>query len=115
MHEMGIVLEVIKIATDSVPADAKGARIRRINLEVGRLSAVVPESLTFCFDVASKDTPVEGAELNIEVIPVTARCKDCGAAWVITEPAFSCRKCESAAIEILSGRELDIKSIEIST
>ena len=113
MHEMGIVLEIIKIASESVPKDAPGAQIKQINLEIGKLSAIVPESLLFCFDIASKETPADGATLNIEVIPVMAECKDCGANWEITGPVFSCEKCESGSINILSGREMDIKSIEI--
>jgi hydrogenase nickel incorporation protein HypA/HybF len=113
MHEMGLALEIIDIATASIPADMAGARVARVNLAVGRMSAVVPESLRFCFEVARRDTPLEGAELHIREIPVTARCKDCRHLWAIDEPVFRCPICESATIEIVSGRELDIQSIEI--
>lgn len=113
MHEMGIVLEIIKIASESVPKEANGAVIKQINLQIGKLSAIVPESLKFCFDIASKETAAAGATLNIEVMPVMAKCKDCGAKWEITGPAFVCQACDSASIAILSGREMDIKSIEI--
>jgi len=114
MHEMGIALEVIKIVSESVPDDAGDASVEAVNLAIGRLSAVVPESLRFCFEVASKKTPAAGAKLNIEVIPVMAECDDCGVKWEITGPAFSCGKCGSESITLLSGRELEIKSIEIS-
>ena len=114
MHEMGIALEVIKIASGSMPNNAKSSRVETINLAIGRLSAVVPKSLEFCFEIAVKETVLAGAKLNIEVIPVMARCDDCGVQWEITGPAFRCEKCESDSITILSGRELDVKSIEIS-
>jgi Zn finger protein HypA/HybF involved in hydrogenase expression len=52
--------------------------VERINLKVGKLAAVVPDSLKFCFEVAAKNTPLEGAILHIEEIPVTARCKHVG-------------------------------------
>jgi hydrogenase nickel incorporation protein HypA/HybF len=45
---------------------------------------------------------------------VVARCKECDARWSITEPVFTCKACNSGALEILSGRELDIVSIEIA-
>jgi hydrogenase nickel incorporation protein HypA/HybF len=80
MHEMGIALQIVEIATASIPSDLAEVRIERVNLKVGKLAAVVPESLRFCFSVASKDTALDGAEL----------------------------------LEILSGRELDIESIEIA-
>jgi hydrogenase nickel incorporation protein HypA/HybF len=80
---------------------------------VGKLSAIVTESLRFCFDLVVKDTPLEGAELAVEEMPVVARCKECQTQWTVTEPVFTCKNCRSGNIDILSGRELDIKSIEI--
>ncbi len=113
MHEMGIALEVIRVATASIPEDAPDARVRRINLMVGKLSAVVPDSLRFCFDIAAKDTPLAGAELVIEEIPVQIRCQECQATWTVMQPVFQCQKCGSRAVTVISGRELDIRSIEI--
>jgi hydrogenase nickel incorporation protein HypA/HybF len=81
---------------------------------VGKLAAVVPQSLTFCFEIAAKDGPVEGAELHIEEIGVSARCNDCANLWNIDEPAFQCPKCNGGSIEMLTGRELDIESIELA-
>ena len=114
MHEMGIALEIVKIATDSIPPDMQGARVAKVNLQVGLLSAIVPSSLKFCFEIATKDTPLAGAQLAIEEIPVEARCNDCGHEWNISEPVFVCEKCQSGNLKLLSGRELDIKSIEIA-
>jgi len=113
MHEMGIALRIVEIATASLPLDLGAARVTKVNLRVGKLAAVVPESLRFCFSVAVKDSPLEGAILAIEEIPVVARCKDCDARWTINEPVFVCKKCQSGSLEILSGRELDIESIEV--
>ena len=56
---------------------------------------------------------LEGAELHIEEIPVKARCKTCGYEWIAKEPIFICEKCDSGAVGIISGRELDITSIEV--
>ena len=113
MHEMGIALQIVEIATASLPSDLGEARVAAVNLKVGKLAAVVPESLRFCFDVAVKDTPLAGAKLAIEEIPIVAKCNDCNAEWTIDEPVFTCKTCESGSLEILSGRELDIESIEV--
>ncbi len=114
MHEMGIALQIIEIATASIPADMGPATVAKVNLKIGKLAAVVPDSLRFCFEIATRDTPLSGAELAIEESPVAARCKACGLRWTIEEPAFTCRDCGSGALEILSGRELDIVSIEVT-
>lgn len=113
MHEMGLALEIIDIAAASIPADLNGARVERVNLTVGKMSAVVPESLRFCFEIASRDTALAGAELTIEEVPVVARCRGCGHQWSVAQPAFRCPACDGTALEIVSGRELDIRSIEI--
>ncbi len=113
MHEMGIAMEIVDIAKASIPADMQGSRVRKVNLQVGKLSAIVPDSLRFCFDLVVKETPLEGAELAIEELPVVARCKDCDIEWKLTEAVFTCKNCEGGNIDILSGRELDITSIEI--
>jgi hydrogenase nickel incorporation protein HypA/HybF len=113
MHEMGIALQIVEIATASLPEDMGGARVAAVNLKIGKLAAVVPESLRFCFDVAIKDTPLAGASLVIDEIPVVARCNDCDARWTIDDPVFVCKNCQSGSLEILSGRELDIESIEV--
>ena len=114
MHEMGIALQIIEIAAASIPEDVKGVKVERVNLKIGKLSAIVPDSLIFCYDVASRDTPLAGSRLHIEEIPVVARCRDCQTEWTISGPAFTCPGCSSGAIEIVSGRELDIESIEIA-
>jgi hydrogenase nickel incorporation protein HypA/HybF len=114
MHEMGIAMEIIDIATASIPADLKDVRVERINLKVGKLAAVVADSLRFCFQIAAQDTPLCHADLNIEEVPIVARCMDCNNEWTIIQPVFKCRQCNSGSIEIISGRELDINSIEIT-
>jgi hydrogenase nickel incorporation protein HypA/HybF len=114
MHEMGIALQIIEIASASIPRSDVPVQVERVNLKVGKLSAIVPDSLRFCFEIAAKDSPLSGAVLHIEEIPVRARCKECQAEWTIHEPVFRCRQCSSGQLDIISGRELNIESIEIA-
>jgi len=118
MHEMGIAMQVLEIATaslkDAVKDNQEEIRVEKVNLRVGKLSSVVPESLRFCFEIITQDTALSGAKLEIEEIPVVARCKDCQEEWTVTGPIFKCRKCKSGSLEILSGQELDIVSLEIA-
>lgn len=113
MHEMGIAMQIIEIAQASIPQEMQGVGIERVNLRIGKLSAIVPDSLRFCFEVAAKDTALDGAELHVEEVPVVAKCQDCGARFEITGPVFTCQKCQSGSIDIISGRELDIVSLEV--
>ncbi len=114
MHEMGIAMQIVKIATAAIPNDAAGHPITRVNIKVGKLTAIVPDSLRFCFDIVSQETPLAGASLAIEEVAVKAVCDDCQHQWTIAGPVFVCPLCESPHIQLISGRELDVDSIEIA-
>jgi len=111
---MGIALEIIDIAEAAIPKGLIGCKVEKVNLQIGKFSAVVPESLRLCFETAAVDTALKGAKLVIEEIPLRIRCLACDASQVIEKPIFICEKCGSGELKILSGRELDVKSIEIT-
>ena len=114
MHEMGIAMRIVEIAMEAIPPGIEDARIERVNLKVGRLTAVVPQSLRFCFNIATSDTPLAGASLQIEQTPIVVECGKCGAKTMIEEPPFACRECGGGEVTIVSGRELDVLSIEMA-
>jgi hydrogenase nickel incorporation protein HypA/HybF len=65
VHELGLALEVVDIVTRR----AAGARVRRVVVEVGALAAVMPDALSFSFQLACEGTSAEGAELRIVLLP----------------------------------------------
>ncbi len=113
MHEMAIVQSIVSILEDQ--ARMHGAtRILVVNLEFGVLTAVVPSAIQFAFDIVSKGSLAEGAQVNITIIPVKAICQECH--WEITMADYDpfCPKCGSAALLILEGRdEMRVASMEI--
>ena len=113
MHEMGIAQELVKIAQDAVPEDMENPKVETIYLRIGKLAAVVEHSLQFCFEIITKDTALENAKFEIESVPVRAQCKSCGHKWEITGPVFQCPSCTEGEVEMLSGREIEIISIEL--
>ena len=114
MHEMGIALQIMEIANSSLPPDIKDIRIGKVNLKIGRLAAVVPSSLRFCFEVVAKDTLFEGSILNIKEVPVVVKCRSCNSEWTVTGPDFRCKTCPDGEVDILSGREIEIISLEVA-
>lgn len=114
MHEMGIALHIVEIASSAVPDDVDDLQVEVVNLKVGRLTAVVPQSLRFCFNIVTRDTALAGARLQIEEIPVVVHCDHCDLETTIEEPPFVCSGCDSGDIEIVAGRELVVTSIEVA-
>lgn len=114
MHELSIMGNILDIVLDS--ARQNNARtVKRIQLRIGALSDVIPEWAQTYFDMLSKDTMADGAVLDIEKVPVVIKCKQCQNEFSFTKDdwQFSCTKCGATDIELLSGRELTVSSIEI--
>jgi hydrogenase nickel incorporation protein HypA/HybF len=108
MHELGITRNIIAIVGDA----AKGRPVRRVTLEVGKLSGVMSEAIAFCFDAVSKGTALDGASLDIEEIDGRALCSSCGTAFDAPTLVTPCA-CGSRKLTWLRGEELKIKSMEL--
>jgi hydrogenase nickel incorporation protein HypA/HybF len=109
MHELGIMQNVVAIVTEH----ARGARVKRVALEIGKLSAIMPEAIRFCFDVCARGTLLEGAELTIAEIEGLGRCDGCGARVPLAQPFGRCGQCGSRQIHCVAGQELKIKEMEL--
>lgn len=88
-------------------------RVRRIVLKVGGMRKVNPELLSFAFSTVSKGTVTEGADLSILSMPIVFRCRACGKDSDSESTAFLCPRCGSPDVELLSGLELSIESMEV--
>jgi hydrogenase nickel incorporation protein HypA/HybF len=110
MHELGIARNVVAIVGEV----AKGRRVRRVTLDVGKLSGVMADAIAFCFETVAQGTVLEGATLEIRPIEARARCDACGAEFV-TETLFAPCACGSSRVTRLQGEELNIKSMELET
>ncbi|GAB1539155.1 hydrogenase maturation nickel metallochaperone HypA [Scytonema sp. NUACC21] len=108
MHELGITQNIVTIVSEH----AKGTKVRRVLLEIGKLSAIMPEAVKFCFDVCTQGTILEGAKLEILEIPGLAHCCQCGAEIPLEKPYGHCQ-CGSIHFNLIAGTELKIKEIEI--
>jgi hydrogenase nickel incorporation protein HypA/HybF len=108
MHELGIAQEVVAL----VAKHAQG-KVTRVVLEIGKLSAVLPDAVRFCFDLCSEGTAVAGAQLDIIEIPGRACCRACGAEVMLERPFGRC-DCGETDLEWLAGEELRVKEYEVS-
>lgn len=114
MHEMGIAEQLMKIAESAIPETIENPKVEQLNLKIGKLSAVVESSLTFCFEIISKGTIFEDAKVVIEAVPVLVKCKKCGKTFEVDGPDFTCKTCPGSEIDLLTGREIEITSLELA-
>jgi len=113
MHELSIAASVVDAVAESL-AKYPGAKVLEVRLRVGELSAVVEESLQFCWGVATEGTELAGSRLAVTAVPVTVHCAACGADGELKSlQDFRCPRCGEPATEVRGGRELEIESVEI--
>jgi hydrogenase nickel incorporation protein HypA/HybF len=108
MHELGIAMEIAELATDR----AAGAKIMRVVVEVGQLTAVLPDALAFAWDAAIEDSELEGCTLEIIQMPGRGRCRACASEQEMTMPFGRCN-CGQTDLELIAGEELRIREMEV--
>ncbi|UCF06949.1 MAG: hydrogenase maturation nickel metallochaperone HypA [bacterium] len=96
---------------ERVAADEGADHVDVIHLRIGEMSGVNSDALQFAFEVLSKDTVAEKGRLEIDHVPLMIRCRACGSESHVEGFVFLCPSCQSAEIEIVSGRELEIDYI----
>ncbi|MGZ4049013.1 MAG: hydrogenase maturation nickel metallochaperone HypA/HybF [Bacteroidia bacterium] len=110
MHELSICQSILNTIEDKF--DNKGMEnIREIHLKVGMLACIEPETLKNVFQFIKADTPFQNSELFVEVIDISAECKNCGNTFKVEKYIFVCPLCGEPASNITEGRELLISKI----
>lgn len=113
LHEVSIMQEAVRMAVET--AKASGAsRVLALRLRVGRLSGAVPEAMRFAFDAVCRDTPAEGAALEIEPVTAACWCAHCRKEFDCNEFLGECPDCHAVSGELRRGRELEIAAVEVS-
>jgi hydrogenase nickel incorporation protein HypA/HybF len=118
MHELSISSAIV----DTALRHAGGRRVRAVNVRIGALRQVVPDSLAFYFEIVARDTLCEGATLDLGPVRALLRCGACDRRWDpapepafdgVLVPAFRCPGCGAPAAETVAGDELEVESIEV--
>lgn len=112
MHELSIAAAIVSEAVKALQAH-KGARVEKITISLGRMSGVDKDALEAAFPLAAEETELADTKLVIESIPLVTKCRQCGKQKKHRPPFFLTCKCGNTDVEIISGKELYIKSMEL--
>ncbi len=113
MHELGIVMHVIK-QVEEVAEENKAERVIALNMEVGEVSSVVPDLFRDCFDWAKKKTKfMQDTQLNLIVLEAISYCEHCKRTYKTTAYAKTCPFCGKDDTYLVTGNEINIKDIEV--
>ena len=112
MHELSVAQEIINIVNSYLPEN-KTASVKVVKVKVGKLSNILNDSLTFCFEALTNESHLKGAKLEIVDVPVKVLCLNCKEESEIENPVFACPKCGNNELKMISGMELQVDEIEL--
>jgi hydrogenase nickel incorporation protein HypA/HybF len=88
--------------------------VQAVHLKLGMLSGVVKEALLSSYEMACHATPLEGAQLLIEEIPIEVFCPKCDEPRLVTSIQwFCCPECGTPTPTVLRGEERELVALEI--
>jgi len=113
MHELSVALSILDVAAEE--ARLLGAvRVVAVHLRLGPLAGVARAALVSAFALAREGSPLGDVKLVIEEIPVVAHCATCDAERAVPAALeLRCPVCGAPTPEVVSGRELEIRALEV--
>jgi len=122
LHEFSAACSIVDTAVEAARSN-NATKVNVVNIEVGEFTFLIPEQLAFNFEIASKSTLVEGAELRIKEIKGKLHCSDCGfegeskvdpdiPPQIAVFAPMKCPKCGSSSTTITGGKDFIITNIE---
>jgi hydrogenase nickel incorporation protein HypA/HybF len=111
LHELAMVRSIYNVIAEKMKEHGV-TRVKQVKLIVGELTGVEDSVMKSCFEIYVQETPVEGARLVIERVPIKVRCRICGNEFETKIPFSNCAVCENKSFQIISGKELYIESLE---
>jgi len=110
MHELGIVVEIVKTVENFAQKNGV-TQIDTLILQIGELAPVIPRYIQECYPAAIDGTLLQDTKLEIEILPGNGICKRCNKVFNILANRKKCPKCGGDDWELLCGKEFMIKEI----
>ncbi len=113
MHEMSYISRMVFLAAE-VAKENGAKKVKKIEVQIGKTSGVMPYYMHKYYPEASKGTILEGAELICEEVPVKALCEECGKEYFPSkEYNYLCPDCGGRKAHIIEGKGVVLKNVVI--
>ena len=114
MHEASIALSVLNTVTEEC-CQRGFSTIESIRLRIGKGSGILPDALSFAFDIAKRDSIAKEAQLHIDLISLGGTCHECGETFEVEERfLLACPQCQGTDFVINQGYEMNIVDMEVN-
>lgn len=110
MHEMAVCEAIAGVVADR----AGDRQVARVVVRIGHLRQVVPDALTFSWQLMASSMGLGHCDLEIESVPATVACKACGVESELDIPILACGACESRDVTLMTGEEFAVVALELA-
>jgi hydrogenase nickel incorporation protein HypA/HybF len=122
LHEFSAACSIVDTAVEAAENN-NATRVSVVHVEIGEFTFLLPDQLIFNFEIASKNSILEGAELRIKTVKGRLKCNDCGFEGesevdpdipnqIAVFAPMKCPQCNSSSTKITGGKDFVITSIE---
>ncbi len=112
MHEFSVAMSIIEVV-EKEASEINSKSVSEITLDIGTMAGIEYYALDTALEMAVKDTILEKAAITVNRIDAIARCSVCKYEFLIKNITDVCPSCGSFFSDIISGKELKIKSIVV--
>jgi hydrogenase nickel incorporation protein HypA/HybF len=112
MHELAITESILSIVLEKA-REVKARKVIKVDILVGRLTGFIPECVQLQFNILSHNTEAAGACLTFHQPPAKLHCRKCNLDYTTDSLNLICPECHTLEIDILSGSELYVESMEV--
>jgi hydrogenase nickel incorporation protein HypA/HybF len=121
MHEISVMSSILEQVLKELDKH-EVEKVEEVELVVGELTFLGYEQLMFAYEIMSRDTPLEGAELKIVTEKLEVECSSCGYSgatdylegeeYHMSIPVLHCPKCGGKVL-IAKGKRCGVTSIKV--
>lgn len=112
MHELSLAMSLVELAESEMIRSGSAAVIS-VDVLIGKLSGVDPEALKFMLDLSKKNTLLDQAVINFELVEGNGKCRMCHHEFSVDTLSPVCPGCHGISIEVTGGDQLRIVSMEV--
>jgi len=114
MHELSIAISMIEQVIEESESRG-GLDVEVVHLRLGVFAGVDREALLFSYELACEGTRLEGSRLLIETVPLIIYCPSCKKERTpLSVYQLCCPDCLVPAERIITGREIEVASLEVA-
>lgn len=112
MHEWSFARSLLQQAS-GIAREQGGARLLEVQVSIGPLSGVEASLLESAFEQLACDEGLASTRLVVETTPLVVRCRDCDSESSLSEFVFRCPACQSPAVRVVRGDQLQLVSVTV--